>query len=159
MNKIHTSLVGVLCLTLSPCRAGEKNVSGCDARKSDMVFAGEFKIDEVKSIGIVPSKQKSIYPIPDINHNKTWKFTDRPDFIEKFKKSLVSPVNRKEILNPGFHTCFHIYVLFHSGKSACFLGRMGSSGFIIQPMFDRDSYTSNNNEVYNLFASEFMVAP
>ena len=154
------SLIGLLCVTLSSCNASDKTISGCSAEQSDLVFAGRFEIEEIKSIVIIPSNQKSISPVPDIARSATWNHTNRSEFFTLFRKSLVSPVDRKAKLSPDFHACFHIYVLFHSGKNACFLGRIGSNGFLIQPMFDRNSYSSNNNEVYNLFATEFkMVEP
>ncbi len=154
MNKILLILFSILNVTFASCSAKENPIHGCTAEQSDKVFSGDFEIKNIESIGVIKSDQKSIYPIPDIKNDKNASYIKNTNFYLNFRKSLINPKNRKETLISEFYPSFHIFVFFHSGGHACFFGKMGSSGFILEPMFIGDSYSSRNNEIYNLFASE-----
>lgn len=153
MNNLITKCLAVICSLTTAYSAEEKVVSGCSAIRSIDVYNGSFNIVDVRSVKILKSNQKSVYPIPSLNLiNESASFVGDETFAD-FKKVISEPKNREAKMADSGFLSLHIIVEFKTGKNACLHGRKTKFGFILQPMFTGDSFAVRNNELYNLIMS------
>lgn len=151
MSNMVSIVIILSCLFLNLSDAEDSVMSGCSAKISEDTSLGLFNSDDIKSIRIVKSDQRSVYPVPELKViNESIIFKDRKFFVD-FKKAISSPKNKKSDLVKNEDSSFHIIVEFKSGKNACLHGRITNFGFVIEPMFNGNSFSGRNNEIYNLF--------
>jgi len=150
MSNIINKIVALSCLFLTLSKAEDSVMSGCSAKVSEDTFNGLFNVDDIKAIRIVKSDQKSVYPVPELKKiNESDSFKDREFFVD-FKKSISSPEDKKSDLIKKEDSSFHIIVEFKKGNNACLHGRITNFGFILEPMFNGNSFSGRNNEIYNV---------
>jgi hypothetical protein len=132
------------------CSAEDKVVSGCSASRSIDVYNGSFNVDNIKTIRILKSNQRSVYPIPSLNLiNESPSFVGDKIFAD-FKEVISEPKNKETTMVDSGFSSYHIIVEFKTGNNACLHGRKTNSGFILQPMFTGDAFAVRNDRFYNL---------
>jgi hypothetical protein len=134
------------------------NLSGKDLlpkftiERSESVFMGKFDAEDIKFIALIPSNQKSIYPIPKLDTNSKIRVATNRKFIMEFSQSIINTGASREILSENFIRSYHLLVVFLNGDSACLHGAIHGKNFSIQPLFESDSISASRNNVYNRMA-------
>jgi len=150
MNKVLILVLSIFGILVAFCGAKDTEFSGCSASRSEDVFHGLFKIEDVKKVVILKSNQKSVYPVPELKKDDAFDSFEDREFFAAFKKALHAPDNRNAKMEKKADSGFHIFVYFKSGKNACLHGRVSHFGFIVEPMFNGNSFSGRNNELYNV---------
>lgn len=132
--------------------SGEEVIPKFSIKRSEELFLGKCEAKDIAFVALLPSNQRSIYPIPELDLRQKIKIATDRKFIGDFTESFKPQTSAMKDMPENFSKSFHLYVVFYQGDSACLHGALYGKKFLIQPMFKDNSIAIMRNNLYNMLS-------
>ena len=143
---IKVFFLAVFVFFISSCEE-KVELHSSSVEVSELIYSGNFDINEIKKIGVLLSAQRTLYPEPTWKKETSVKWSEEVEFFKSFQTTLRSH-SRDDFF--VMEQSIHVVVILNDGSRGYLFGRSTKKGPSFGPKFEVDSFGGVNTALGRL---------